>query len=419
MRRTSGRARYLLPLILGAMSSAALAAGSPWRGSAELWGYGTYTDVRDEAPLNPDNRVAQIPDSRYVADLRADLRGDFDRVHLYFAPRWVGEQQHLAGLDEQSESHLRLRQGFVRVDDGSNSWLIGRERLTWGPANFRSPSNPYYFDSGRVDPLASTHGIDLVRMTHGMGEWRLTGAHVRGTREVPSAGPSRRSSLLKLDHQGEAHLVSGIVMWPGASDAWSHRTLFLGAFGQHVVDDAWLLYWELGSGASSGALALSDPPRQTASASRRSVVLVGGSYTRLDGHVVYLEYLHDEGGFDDNERQRYWQLVNGAADRLGRGDGAGAQTLGVLLGGAPRLLGRHYVWAGWQSNPQETRHLWRAELTLNLDDGSARAMLYGEKSLTDTLSGFAGLTWHTGSYDTDFGMLARAQLSVGLKWFAF
>lgn len=419
MRRTSGRARCLVPLILALMSSAAPAAGLPWRGAAELWGYGTWTDVRDEAPINPDNRIAQIPETRYVADLRAELRGDFDRVHLYLAPRWVGEQQHLAGRADQGESHLRLRQGFVRVDEGANSWLIGRERLTWGPANFRSPSNPYYFDPGRVDPLASTHGIDLARMTHATGDWRLTGAYVRGTREVPSAGPSRRSALLKLDHQGEAHLVSGIVMWPGASDDRAQRTPFLGAFGQHVVDDAWLLYWELGSGAPSGELALSDPPRRRASASRQNVVLVGGSYTRLDGHVVYLEYLHDEGGLDKDERRRYRQLANGAADRLGRGDGGGAQTLGVLLGAAPRLLGRHYLWAGWQSNPQETRHLWRAELTVNLDDGSARTLLYGEKSLADTLSGFAGLTWHSGSHDTDFGMLTRAQLSLGIKWFAF
>jgi hypothetical protein len=56
---------------------------------------------------------------------------------------------------------------------------------------------------------------------------------------------------------------------------------------------------------------------------------------------------------------------------------------------------------------------------VNLDDGSARTMLYGEKSLADTLSTFAGLTWHTGSHDTDFGMLTRAQLSLGIKWFAF
>jgi hypothetical protein len=49
-----------------------------------------------------------------------------------------------APLQHDSDDNQQLGQGFVRYRQGEAVFTAGRELLSWGPANFRSPSNPFY-----------------------------------------------------------------------------------------------------------------------------------------------------------------------------------------------------------------------------------------------------------------------------------
>ncbi|MDR2625448.1 MAG: hypothetical protein LBC37_03870 [Zoogloeaceae bacterium] len=392
--------------------------GAPLRVAFEAWGYASTLERVPHSLLNPGNRVAALPDRRLSADLRLELRKDLGDFEVFIAPRLFAEAaRHEDDANLSTQGNLRLSQGFIRRKSGSDTLLIGRERLTWGPASFRSPSNPYYFDPGRTDPLVLVPGIDLARYTHGIGRNRLTAGYVASTRATDTAGPDRQSVFFKFDRQGTDHLFSVILMQPTEKGEGEDTALFAGAFAQYTLDDAWLLYGEAGSrrpayrlrpGANGVGI---DIPGK-----RRTDWLIGVSYTQESGRVLFAEYLRHEDGFSASERRAYFAAAT-RASQLAANDPARAGLLGTLLTHPPRLLGRDYLWLGWQSNPQESDLIWRAELTLNADDGSGSTFFYSEKSLTPKISGFFALTKNFGGRRTEYGALIDAQLSIGCKWF--
>jgi len=390
--------------------------------SLEAWVYGAYLERTSNSLLNPGNRIAELPRWRAAAEARLDLRKDFGAFDVLLAPHLIEEASAVrSDGDLVTEGQLRLAQGFVRRKSGKNTFVLGRERLTWGPANFRSPSNPWYFDSGRTDPLALTHGIDLARITLGSGQDRMTIGYVAAAREVPTAGPERQSAFLKFDRQGSDYLASVVLMKPTEKGDAKDNAFFIGAFAQYAANDAWVIYSEFGSGrqayrlrpAPDGAVTLDLPAR------RKVTGLVGASYTQESGRLVFLEYLHDQGGFSRSERRAWFDTAERAGTMLQTDPTTAGRILGQQLSFSPRLLGRNYLWLAWQSNPQVSDLIWRAELTVNADDGSGVAMLCGEKSLSAKISAFAVINKNFGSRRTEFGALTDMQVLAGLKWFAF
>ncbi|MDR2260141.1 MAG: hypothetical protein LBE06_04240 [Azoarcus sp.] len=182
-----------------------------------------------------------------------------------------------------------------------------------------------------------------------------------------------------------------------------------------------MIYGEFGNGrqpyrlrpAPDGAVTLDFPGK------RRSTGLIGASYTQESGRLIFLEYLHDQGGLSRSERRAWFDSAERAGGTLPTAPITAARTLGQLLQFSPRLLGRNYLWLAWQSNPQMSELIWRAELTVNADDDSGAAMLYGEKSLGAKVSAFAVINKNFGSRRTEFGSLTDMQVLAGLKWFAF
>jgi hypothetical protein len=421
----SGVALVTLTLSALFLASSGVARGAddaaPLQATLEAWGYASSLERVPHSFLNPDNRVAALPGQRLTADLRLELRQNFGAFDVFIVPRLLTEATHYNGDGSiVTDSRLRLSQGFIRRKSGNDTLLIGRERLTWGPASFRSPSNPYYFDPGRADPLALVHGIDLLRYTWGIERSRLTAGYVAATHAVDTARPDRQSVFFKFDHQGEEYLLSLILMRPTEKGEGEDTAPFVGAFAQYTMNDVWLLYGEIGSRRppyrlrpGTNGVGIDAPGK------RQLDWLVGASYTQESGHVLLAEYLRHEDGFSTRERRAYFAAA-AQAGRLAASDPARSQNLlDQLFIRQPRLLGRDYFWLGWQSNPQESNLLWRAELTLNANDGSVSSLFYGEKALTPKLSGFFALTKNFGGKRSEYGSLIDTQLSIGIKWFAF
>ncbi|OHX13883.1 hypothetical protein BI347_10455 [Chromobacterium sphagni] len=280
-----------------------------------------------------------------------------------------------------NDGQLGLNQGYLSYASGGEQWLAGRERFSWGPATFRSPSNPFYFDSGKTNPLADTPGIDLARWTHSQGAWRLTSAYVSDTRTL--APPRQLQTMLfKRDRQGDSTLFSLIVSQPRSQGLGP----FWGGFAQYTPDDAWLLYAE-----ASSQRGQTPPSTQGVAAPQAgSRWLAGASYTRESGQVLSAEYL-----FNGSGRPTGW--------------------VPLPSDGQASLRNRHYLWASLQSNPQELNRYWRLEWTFNLDDRSRNAMAYGETRLSDRLSGFAMLNLTGGGAGSEYGGAFRGSLTLGLK----
>jgi hypothetical protein len=341
-------------------------------------------------------------------------------VQGLLSPRLLEEQDATDQPVGRVSSHIgsaRISQAFLRIKSEGDSVTLGRELFTWGPAVFRSPSNPFYFDAGRTNPLAATPGIDLVRYSLGLGQLRASAAYVFSTSQVLPAEALGRTALFKLDQQGKNYLLS-LVASKRRNDA-----AFVGGFAQFTPDDAWLLYGEFGSSRQALALTPANGPGPfytvTRPAPRAMTSLLGANYTLESGRALVAEVLHNEGGYTRGQESQYFQQALAARTLAQINPVAGYGALGQALGQAPRLLGRDYLWLSWQSNPQDSKLIWRAEWTANLGDASGQALLYAEKNFAPRVSGFVAFTQTAGNAQTDYGALTRTRLTLGVKLFVF
>jgi len=419
-----------LLLVLGSAAACAQAEPDPpeaepaWRfnPALEVWGYGTSNQRTSDSLLNPGNRVARLAQNQALLDARLNLRWQTPGVDVLLSPRLLEQQDQIAFSGGNTASvrtgSLRLNQGFMRVQVGTQALTLGRELFTWGPANFRSPSNPFYFDAGRTNPLAAPPGIDLVRSTYSQGNWRATAAYVASTSPLTPALDAGHTVLIKLDQQGSSYLAS-LIASQGRGDA-----AFVGGFAQFTPDDAWLVYGEWGEGPSAYQLwpATDTPPPfytvQQPGLHQRTQLL-GASRTLDNGHILAAEYLHNASGYSSAEQGLYFAQARAAAALTHSAQASQAyRALGQALAYAPRLLGRDYLWLSWQSNPQQSALYWRAEWVCQSPDRSCQTLLYLERNFQPRLSGFVSLTHHLGDAQTEYGALLRNRLTLGLKLFA-
>lgn len=402
----------------------------------ETWGYSSWQRRVSHSVLNPANQIANLPQQQSFVDARLNIRVKSEAGEVVLRPRVLMQRDVVGGTTEM-RGDAYISQGFARIKVGHSATLTGgRQLLTWGPANFRSPSNPFYFDAGRTQPLRDLPGLDLARFDFGDGNFSAAGVYVVASdRQTPSADFSN-TGLLKSDYRGDNYLVSAIAA--KQKDGPS----FLGSFAQLTVSDAVLLYGEFGSGrrlshataAAAGAdqSVLSGPP-----STRAQTWLAGGSYTFVNGQTLSLEYLHDGHGYTSAQERRYFQIAGQAASALNTlpakslsmtslntpGNGILSQPLNQALGQslhqAPALLGRDYLSAIWQGNPQDGDLYWRVMLTNNVHDKSGQSSFYIEKNMSNRISLFALTTWNFGAASTEYGSLVRSIATLGAKIFIF
>jgi hypothetical protein len=419
------------------MMAAVLAAGTLWLvatglavaadrnldigRSAELWAFGRYDRLVPDSLLNPYN-AALLPAK--TAQVEARMHFDWSREFKSFGvkavvePRFIALREWTAMTTERSvydNQRANLTQGFLRIEFPRDTITGGREVLIWGPGTFRSPSNPFYFDPQKTDPLADKNGIDLVRITHDAGVFRYTVGYVFSNAPVhppPVDGVQHGTALLKLDRVGDDSLMSLVA----SVDVATGDRPFLGGFVQRTMGDAWLVYAE----ASVSRPALFLDPNTIGSpvpfvvrrpGSLGATGLIGASYTLENGQFVTLEYLHSSLGYAHKMEQRFFDQLR--AVKAGLPVPAGVNPWRDV----PQPFGADYLWCGWQSNPQNFNLSWRLDVAVNLGDDSAGLQGYIEKSFTPMLSGFVLVGFGLGNVDTEYGGIYRSRAVAGVKVF--
>jgi hypothetical protein len=421
----------------------------------ETWLYSTRIWLTGRNVLNAGNRLARIPETQSLSDTRINITAEYGPLHILIQPRIVAQKddagpqtdpqirRQVSAFDKSTE----LTQANARLKFSDHTVVLGRELMTWGPGNFRSPSNPFYYDSGRTSPLAATPGIDVIRYTYNMGATRVHAARVFATDQITPTIDMRDSRLLKVDYQGDNYLLSvNAIRRPGYAD-------FLGGFAQYSPNDAWMLFGEFGTikpvsgpdlprlgqivkrvedGLSQFGL-FQQPPKSGSSS------VLGAAYTLESGHVLTAEWMHNSGGLTRGEQHAFFRqlelarTIPTALTQLpppfnqlpflnqvpALGQTISDALVGVTLSQAPPLLGRDYLWLSVQSNAQDTKQYWRAEWSQSMTDHSGRALLYAEKSLQSKLSAFVALSATTGGAKSDFGAFTKGTLTIGVKLFVF
>ena len=377
-----------------------------WDGT--LYGYATTTRLQSDSLLNPGNQIARMADRSASAELRLNLKAENEIVRLTARPILLATAAHFphddGGNDSNGDAYLSQWQLRGRA---AEAWhvAVGRDVLNWGPAQFRSPSSPYYFDNGRSDPMRELSGMDSVKLS-----WTpdrrstVTMAYVAASgHDTPNPDIWKNSWLIKFDQRGD-EWAYGLV----AADA-PNQTTFYGANGQFTISDAVMLYGEVGSSSVSPDLQSSADPSlpfsTTKYSSRKTAALVGASYTFEDGKSLAAEFLHDGHGYTSAQEDAYFQRA-----------AASPASAGLALGWQPRLLGRDYLHLVWQSNVMDERGFWRVMYTHNLTDHGDELSAYAETVLSRQITAFVTAVLPHSDARQEFASLYEHSITLGLKF---
>ncbi|MBI4741412.1 MAG: hypothetical protein HY777_07675 [Betaproteobacteria bacterium] len=392
-------------LALSVCATAALADEADWRTAWDgmLYGYAESKGLRADSVLNPGNRVAHLAQRSKVAELRLNFKAESETVRLTARPIvWTRETQNAFGTEHSNDAWFSQWQVRVRAAEGWNI-AAGREVLHWGPAQFRSPSSPFYFDNGRSDPMRELAGMDAAKIswTPDMQNSASLARVARAGRGAPQPQPDtwRDSWLAKFDRRGDSWAMGLAAVKAPDLPA------FYGAHGQIAPGDELMLYGEFGSSARPLALqSPADPVQgfavQTPS-NRRSTALLGANYTFEDGKSLAAEYLHDGHGYTSAQESAYFRRA--------------AASPGVALGLAPRLLGRDTLHFVWQSNLMDDKGYWRLMATHGLTDGANELAAYGETVLTRKVIAYLLALLPLGNARQESSSLLKYSATLGLK----
>jgi len=405
----------LLQLFLVGLSGITIAPACAeeggWDGSWDgvVYAYPTSTELRSDSLLNPNNQIARLSQHNQTAEARFNFKAENDNLRLTLRPIMLWQRNSNA-FGEQIQSETYVSQGQLRCRM-AEEWNVaaGREVMNWGPAQFRSPSNPFYFDNGRSNPIRELSGLDAVKLswtpdTHNSINLGYIGSsgHYDGATDI-----WRDTWLFRATKRGEK--------WAGglAFAKKSGQEAFAGLDIQFTWNDALLLYGEAGSSTRLNALQSSvdgtQPFSVDAESSRHLNELIGGTYTLDSGQSLSAEYLHQGHGFTASEEAAYFDRVANATLP------AGAATLGMALANAPPLLGRDYLHLVWQNNMLESDGYWRLMVTHSLTDGGSQISGYGEVTLSRRVSGFVLAVLPLGNERQEFSSLIGSMATAGVK----
>jgi hypothetical protein len=378
-----------------------------WDGA--LYGYETGTALRTGSVLNPDNQLARLSQRSQTAEARFNFKAENDTLRLTLRPIMLWQQNSNA-FGEQILSETYLSQGQLRWRM-AEAWNVaaGREVMNWGPGQFRSPANPFYFDNGRSNPIRELSGLDAVKMS-----WTPDTRHAISLAYIGSSGHYegatdtwRNTWLFRATKRG--------IKWAGgvAVAKKEGQQSFAGADAQYTLNDNVLLYGEAGSSTRLNALQspadATQPFTVEAESSRHLNELVGATYTLDNGQSLTAEYLHQRHGFTESEEAAYFERAANATLP------AGAGTLGTALTYAPPLLGRNYLHLVWQNNMMEGDGYWRLMWTRNMTDHGNQLSSYGEMTLSKRVSGFALAVVSLGNERQEFSSLIGSIATAGIK----
>lgn len=406
---------FLAWIGLGSIALApACAEEGEWNGSWDgaVYAYANTSELRSDSLLNPDNRIARLSQHSQSAEARFNFKAENDALRLTLRPIMLW-QRNSNELGEQVQSETYLSQGQLRWRM-AEEWNVaaGREVMNWGPSQFRSPSNPFYFDNGRSNPMRELSGLDSVKMS-----WTPDTRHAISLGYIGSSGHYEGSTdtwretwILRVNKRDQR--------WSGglALAKKVGQQAFVGTDVQYALNDAVLLYGEAGSSTRPNALqSPSDatlPFSVEAESSRQLNELVGATYTLDNGQSLSAEYLHQGHGFTASEEAAYFERAAYAMLP------AGAATLGMALATAPPLLGRDYLHLVWQNNMLETENYWRLMWTRNMTDHGNQLSGYAEMTFSRRVSGFVLAVLPLGNerqeFSSMFGRMATAGVRIAL-----
>lgn len=330
----------------------------------------SYSLIQEPADTlqNPGNTVFQISQNRVVGELRPDFSLMYKNIDLSAKPRIRYQWQRLevAGFTEIEETgDLFVNEWLARILVGDRLFLsYGRENLQWGPGWLSSPSNPFFYANGRLNPKLEVPGKDFARIVY-LPDMAWTVSLISNLDNGGTATHHKEGfekiHALKVDYTAEAAYGGAIL---------SHREskgASAGAFGGWTASNAMLLYGDVNFSTNNSRAYL-----------QKTALLAGVSYTLESGPTLALEYVYQKND--------------------------------------PDFLNHNTVMLQYYQNEIINRIDLLCRVTANIDDGSKQFVVNADYMAGDHIQLFLNTIINSSSKNGEFGNFLDYQVMAGLEY---
>jgi hypothetical protein len=389
--------------------------------------YALEIDPQSPSDFNPGNTFAQLPKRQANAEVRLDLSGNAGpcQSNLRLRGRYTTSTDDEGVADVGGNAEWFVNTGAVRCTIGSRFFAsVGRDVLQWGSGFYASPSNPFYFETGRTDPIRELYGKD---------NWQVGGyidpttvvtliRNFRDGRLQPDQLNYSPATALKIDWVGDV-ASGGIVV--SRTDDGIRR---IGGYGTYIYSKSVVLYADAAFGeglrgwytaAGGSALDWRLERRRFDRSDTAYTALFGGAYTFESGWTGTVEFLTGNEGYSRSERKAYEAAVAQAADAFSAGGAAtaeAAQLLGTALAPGVPYLGGNVLFLQMSRNEWNDKGDLSLRWTESLSPGRGGSFSFSAAYyLTGSVQAFALGAFNTGGERSDFGQLLRYSVLAGIR----
>ncbi|TFW28924.1 hypothetical protein [Massilia horti] len=405
-----------------AVAGAADQSGPAWRtsmlGQALL--HGTFLTPADSM-FNPDATFVPLPRRQLDAELRLNLGAALGPCSGTARLRAQYHRAGAAGTQPATSDHGGfVNEGGVRCRIGNQAELsVGRDVLQWGSSIFLSPSNPFFRDTGKTNPIQELYGKDDWQ-----AQWfptpELTVALVRvyrhGARE-PDPLNFSPTWAAKLDWMGE-NASGGAI-----ASRQENGVRRLGLYGTLPVSKAALVYADLSAGRGhAGWFPVPDAAgwhfaqAKLGSGTLFYSALGGAAYTFESGWTLNVEWLNGNEGYSPTERQAWYNAAVQAGALLRAGGAASTAAfpaLGTALSPNLPYVSRNYLFL------QLLRTEWndKGDVALRWARSRGGSALSGSFTyyLGPHAQAFLMTSRNFGGDRSDFGRLIKFSVQTGIR----
>lgn len=411
-------------LVLCLLLSASLpAAAQSFRWDLEWYNSVQAVEQNDTSIMDPTGRRLDNPKARFQSDLRLNTKYTWKRgTRLVVRPRFLGDinQYHYLDTDEINTTvtgEASLPEAYLEGDPTRRLTLAaGLQNYQWGPAEFISPTNPFYhFRRTQRSYTYKEDGRFLLR-----ANWSPSAFwSVIAIAEPINNGQSfwiydkefKPKGLVKIERRGQ-----NALNYFGVDGGTIDDTIpFVGEYFNAELISGLSIYFD-GRHSQGSAQYMPDISPDllydmvyVRNDHTWNTLAVGG--VRWEGSVDFrLEYIYNSYGMEKSDLVAAFQS---ALPQHPRGD----QNLKRLLGSGRELLGQHYGYASLrmpdlfvQNNNLALRYI------QSLMDQSATVQLAWDIAVGDAWTFFAEANYSFGDNTQELSALEKASGQLGLKW---
>lgn len=388
--------------------------------------------------FNPENRLAQVPSQALDSELRLDISGKNRHCNASARLRAQYTRSRSKSLTNEADSSVQTREnretfvnsGGLACRIGNNFELaLGREVLQWGSSFYLSPSNPFFIQPGKTNPVQELYGKDMLQANWFLQDG-MTLSLMRNFRQgrlEPSPTSFSPASALKFDWVGNQASGGAIVSQRG------NGVKRLGLYGTWTYSKALLLYLDTASGrgnagqfaqatagsGNTGGLDWRFTQSKLHDGKLYHTSLLGAAWTFESGWSLTAELLHSNEGYGSAERAA-WQTASAQAAPLflanGPATAGAAQLLATALNPNLPAISNNTLFLQLLRNEWNDKGDVALRWVRPLGSGSGTAL---SASLTyyvgSNVQLFLLASHATGGANSDFGRLVNQSWQTGLR----